>query len=291
MTRKTATLIGFSAVILWSLLAVLTVGSAPMPPLQLNAICFAISGLIGVIWVARGIGFAALWAINWKIYAFGTVGLFGYHFLYFSALRLAPPAEAGLIAYLWPLLIVLFSGLLPEEHLRPAHILGAGLGFTGAALLIGSGADLNAASLPGYGLALLCAFTWAGYSVISRRLGSAPTETVAVFCLLSAVLSTSAHIAFETAYWPQTYAGWGAVLGLGLGPVGLAFYTWDIGMKKGDIQLLGVASYAAPVLSTLVLVGVGIAQASWPLVVAAALISAGAALTARASTAKGRSDG
>jgi drug/metabolite transporter (DMT)-like permease len=291
MTRKTATFVGFSAVILWSLLAVLTVGSAPMPPLQLNAICFTISGLIGLIWVARGIGFAALWAIDWKIYAFGTVGLFGYHFLYFSALRLAPPAEAGLIAYLWPLLIVLFSGLLPGESLKPAHIIGGGLGFAGAALLVGSGAGLNTNSLPGYGLAMLCAFTWAGYSVISRRLGAAPTETVAIFCLLTALLSTGAHIAFETTYWPDTYVSWGAVLGLGLGPVGLAFYTWDIGMKKGDIQLLGVASYAAPVLSTLVLVLVGIAQASWPLVVAAALISAGAALAARAGTAKGRSDG
>lgn len=283
MTKKQATLIGFSAIILWSFLAVLTVGSAPMPPLQLNAICFAISGAIGLVWVARGIGFPALLRVNWKIYAFGTVGLFGYHFFYFSALRLAPPAEAGLIAYLWPLLIVLFSGLLPSETLRPMHVVGAIIGFFGAALLVGNGAQMNAESMAGYVLALICAVTWAGYSVLSRRLGAAPTETVAIYCVLTSLLSLGAHLAFETTYWPQTSIGWGSVLALGLGPVGIAFYTWDLGMKKGDIQLLGVTSYAAPVLSTLVLVAVGITSATWTLAVAALLIAAGAALAARAS--------
>jgi drug/metabolite transporter (DMT)-like permease len=53
------------------------------------------------------------------------------------------------------------------------------------------------------------------------------------------------------------------VLALGIGPVGAAFFTWDIGMKRGDIQLLGVASYAAPLLSTLALVAAGITKPSY----------------------------
>lgn len=286
MNGRKATAIGFSAILLWSFLAVLTVGSSPMPPLQLNAICFAISGVIGLIWVYRGIGFPALMGVNWKIYAFGTLGLFGYHFLYFSALRLAPPAEAGLIAYLWPLLIVLFSGLLPGERLRPAHILGAIIGFIGAALLVGKGASLKPDYIFGYILAATCAVTWASYSVISRRFGAAPTETVAIFCVLTSLLSFVAHSLFETTYWPQDARTWGAIFALGLGPVGIAFYTWDLGMKKGDIQLLGVASYAAPVLSTGILVLVGVSTASWTLAFSAGLITAGAALAARASAFK-----
>lgn len=257
-----------------------------MPPLQLNAICFAISGIVGLIWVTRGIGFSALLRVNWKIYAFGTLGLFGYHFLYFSALRLAPPAEAGLIAYLWPLLIVLFSGLLPNERLKPAHIFGAILGFVGAAVLIGNGAALKPEFMLGYALALMCAITWASYSVISRRLGAAPTETVAIFCVLTSLLSLVTHLVFETPHWPQDTVEWASIIALGLGPVGLAFYTWDFGMKKGDIQLLGVTSYAAPVFSTVILVLVGVTTASWPLAISAGLITAGAALAARASARK-----
>ena len=291
MTRRTATAIGFIAVLLWSLLALLTVGSAPAPPLLLNAICFSIGGALGLVWTMAQGGLGQLRSVPWTVYAFGTIGLFGYHFLYFSALRLAPAAEAGgggggggLIAYLWPLLIVLFSGLLPGEHLRKGHLIGALLGFGGAALIISGGSSgFQTQYAAGYGLALLCALTWSGYSVLSRRLGDAPTETVAVFCIATAVLSAGLHVALEETVWPVGTLGWAATLGLGLGPVGLAFYVWDIGVKKGDIQLLGTSSYAAPLLSTLILVAVGIAAPTWVLALSAILITGGAAIAARAS--------
>ncbi len=284
MTRSTATSIGFVAVLLWALLALFTAGSAPVPPFLLNALTFAIGGAVGVVWVLLRGRLSTLRGVSWRIYAFGTAGLFGYHALYFSALRLAPPAEAGLIAYLWPLLIVLFSGLLPGEHLRRGHIIGALISFVGAALIVlRNGASFDPAATPGLILAALCALTWSTYSVVSRRMGNTPTEVVAVFCVLTALLSVPAHLALETTVWPATGFGWLSVLALGLGPVGLAFYVWDIGVKKGDIQVLGVASYAAPLLSTFVLIAAGFAQASWQLVGAAVLITVGAGIAAWAS--------
>lgn len=284
MTKARATSVGFIAVLLWSLLALFTVGTTPVPPLQLTAICFSIGGMIGLIWTGTTGGFHRLARVNWRVYVFGTAGLFGYHFLYFSALRRAPAAEAGLIAYLWPLLIVLFSGLLPTETLKKGHIIGAVISFIGAGMIVLNGnAGFQAEAMTGYGLALLCAFTWAGYSVLSRRLGDIPTDSVAIFCLATAVLSAVAHLALETTVWPTTTIGWTSIIALGLGPVGLAFYVWDIGVKHGNIQLLGVASYAAPLLSTIVLVVAGIADATWALLIAALLITTGAALAARAS--------
>lgn len=285
MNSGKATAIGFVAVLLWSFLALLTVGSAPTPPLLLNAICFSIGGTLGLIWTLITGGFGQLRAVPLRVYIFGTIGLFGYHALYFSALRLAPAAEAGLIAYLWPLLIVLFSGLLPGEHLRAGHLIGAALGFVGAGTLILGGENgFQAQYLPGYGLAVLCALTWSGYSVLSRRIGNAPTSSVSVFCLATAVLSAILHLAMEETIWPIGTNGWLATIALGLGPVGLAFYLWDIGVKRGDIQLLGTSSYAAPLLSTLVLVAAGIAAPSWALAVAASLITGGALVAMRASS-------
>jgi drug/metabolite transporter (DMT)-like permease len=281
MTQRRATAIGFSAILMWSLLALLTIGSAPVPPLLLNALCFGIGGGIGLIWTARA-GLGVLRGISWKVYAFGTMGLFGYHFLYFTAFRLSPSAETGLIAYLWPLFIVLLSGLLPGERLRAPHVIGAVVAFAGAALIV-LGREGGEGSTLGLGLAFLCALTWAGYSVLSRRLGAVPTESVTVFCLATAVLSALAHLALEDTVWPVGAMGWAAVVALGIGPVGAAFFTWDIGMKRGDIQLLGVASYAAPLLSTLALVAAGIAQPTWTIALAAVLIAGGAALAARAS--------
>ncbi|WP_171122628.1 MULTISPECIES: DMT family transporter [unclassified Ruegeria] len=285
MTRTRATGIGFIAVLLWSLLALFTVGSAPTPPLQLNSICFSIGGTLGLIWIWANGGLSQLRNVRWTTYLFGTIGLFGYHALYFSALRMAPAAEAGLIAYLWPLLIVLFSGLLPGENLRLGHLFGACLGFAGAAVIIAGGgsAGFQSDHLPGYALALLCALTWSGYSVLSRRLGDTPTSSVAVFCVATAIASALLHLAVEETVWPDTATSWVSVLALGLGPVGLAFYVWDIGVKQGDIQILGTASYAAPLLSTLILVVAGIAAPSWGLAIAAVLITGGATIAARAS--------
>jgi drug/metabolite transporter (DMT)-like permease len=288
MTRRRATATGFVAVLLWALLALLTVGTAPVPPFLLNALTFGIGGVLGLGWIVATGGASRLRGLTPAALAFGTAGLFGYHALYFSALRLAPAAEVSLIAYLWPLFIVLLSGLLPgllpSERLTRAHVAGALIAFLGAALIVlgRRGESLGEGAAAGLGLAFLCALTWAAYSVGSRSFGTVPTEAVALFCFGTAALSVPCHLIWETTVWPVGAAGWMAVVALGLGPVGLAFYVWDIGMKHGDIQLLGVASYAAPLLSTVALVAAGAATASPVLGLAALLIAGGALLAARA---------
>ena len=282
LTDRQATLIGMVAIALWSFLALLTVATTPVPPLQLSALSFAIGGMVGAIWVFRRGEFSVLRAISWKVYLFGTAGLFGYHFLYFSALRIAPAAEAGLIAYLWPLLIVLFSGMLPGAGLKRHQIIGALIAFAGAAIVLaGASAQLDASHIFGYFLAFGCALTWSGYSVISRRIAHVPTGSVAVFCLASALFSGLAHLAFETTQWPAEFTGWAAILLLGAGPLGLAFFVWDVGMKNGDIQMLGVASYAAPVLSTAILIAAGQSNLNGSLLLAALLVAAGAFIASR----------
>jgi drug/metabolite transporter (DMT)-like permease len=283
VTRTRATVAGFGAILLWSLLALLTVGTAPVPPFLLNTLAFGLGGLAGLGWIAATGAWHRLRGVPPGAHLFATAGLFGYHALYFSALRLAPPAEAGLIAYLWPLLIVLMSGLLPGERLLRGHVIGALVAFAGAALIVlSAGAAFPPEALPGLGLAFLCALTWSGYSVLLRRMAAVPTEAVAVACLATAALSLPLHRMFETPAWPAGAMGWAAVVALGLGPVGAAFYLWDIGMKRGNIQLLGVASYAAPLLSTLALMAAGMAETGATVLGAAALIAAGAAIAARA---------
>jgi drug/metabolite transporter (DMT)-like permease len=281
MSSARATLIGFTAILMWSLLALLTVASGRVPPFQLAALTFAIGGAIGAVWVAREGAWAAL-KQPLAVWALGVCGLFGYHALYFIALRFAPPAEAGLLNYLWPLLIVLFSALLPGEHLRLHSLAGALLGLAGTVILFaGKGLAPALDHAAGYGAAFCAAFVWSGYSVLSRRFAGVPTAAVAGFCLVTAALAALFHAVFETTVWPETAGQWLAVLALGVGPVGIAFYAWDIGVKRGDIRLLGVASYAAPILSTTALVLAGYAEASGTLGVSALLIAGGGLLAAK----------
>lgn len=276
------TLIGFTAILMWSLLALMTAASGTMPPFQLAAITFAIGSLPGVLLLAVKPERIKLLRQPPKVWLIGIGGLFGYHALYFTALRNAPAVEAGLIAYLWPLLIVVGSALLPGERLRWFHIAGAIAGLAGTfAIISRSGLNFDQAYLVGYGAAFLCAFTWSGYSLLTRRFEAVSTDVVTGFCLATSALSFLCHLALETTVWPANGSEWAAVIGLGLLPVGAAFYAWDYGVKNGDIQILGAASYAAPLLSTLILTLFGFAEPSLRIGLACLLITGGAMLAAK----------
>lgn len=287
--RLRATLVGFVAVLLWATLALLTTAVGPVPPFQLVALTFTVAFLLAAgKWTAESLAgdrAAVLARLRQPlaVWLLGVGGLFGYHFFYFVALGNAPAVDASLIAFLWPLLIVLFSALLPGERLRWFHLLGAVAGLAGAGLLVvhrGGGLALRPEFALGYVAALACALTWSGYSVLSRRLGRVPTDVVGAFCGATAVLGLLCHLAFEETRWPEG-AGWLAVLALGVGPVGAAFFVWDHGVKRGDIRALGAFSYAAPLLSTLLLVAFGRAEPSWVIAVACGLIVGGAGLASR----------
>jgi drug/metabolite transporter (DMT)-like permease len=276
-------LIGLTAILMWSLHAVLTVATGTTPAFQLAAMTFAIGAAVGFLtWIGRPGAARALRQspLAWMV---GIGGLFGYHALYFLALRFAPPAEAGLLNYLWPLLIVLFSSLLPGERLAPHHIIGALLGLAGTVLLFAGNRSGGFApgQLPGLIAAFVAAFVWAAYSVMSRKLKTVPTDAVARFCLATALLAALVHGMVEATVWPDTVAQWLAIAALGIGPVGAAFYAWDIGMKRGDIRVLAAASYATPLLSTAFLMLAGFARPSIAIAIAAVLIAGGGLIAAK----------
>lgn len=269
-----ATAIGATTVLNWALLAALTQLAGPVPPFLLTSLAFAVAFVCFAVWLTlRGESLTLAMRLPPAVWALGVGGLFGYHALYFVAQQNAPAANAGLISYLWPLLIVLFVALLPGERLKAVHVIGALLGFVGAALLIGGDVS-GEGSVLGYGAAVACAFLWSGYSVLSRAVRQVPTAAVGGFCLVTSVLAALGHLLFEPSRWPEGL-GWLGVLGLGLGPVGSAFFTWDRGVKHGDLRLLGLLSYFTPLLSTLVLIACGYAEPTGSLALAAGLITLG----------------
>jgi drug/metabolite transporter (DMT)-like permease len=287
-TERSNTLQGFGAVLLWGALAALTTYAGPVPPFQLAAITFAFGAVVGVAYAAvTGQSLGQLRAVPWQAWALGVYGLLAFHACYFFALQRAPALEASLIIYLWPLLIVLFSGFLPTrfggKRLTLWHVAGALLGLAGTVLvLLGkAGQPSVAGQTLGYVMAVAAALIWASYSVASRLFQGVPSLAVIGSCALSAVGAALLHMALETTVWPANATAWTAVVALGLGPVGLAFYLWDAGMKHGNVQVLGTLAYATPLLSTLLMTSLGLSAASSTIWLAALLITAGAALASR----------
>ena len=281
--RRRATLAGLGAIGLWALLAPLGVAAGDVPPFLLTALTFAVGGLLGLlVQLLRDGRPPRLGAVPPVAWLLGVGAFFGYHALYFTALQKLPPVEALLIINLWPLLIVLFTGLLPQERLLPQHLLGVLCGLVGAGILVlgkdAAAADAPAPDLVGYAAAIGCALVWSSYSVLNRRLvPDVPSDAVTGFCLVTAVLAFLAHLLVEPAAWPQG-AAWLAILALGIGPVGAAFFLWDFGTKRGALQILGAAAYLAPLLGTVLLLLMGRGRPSLGLLAAAILIVGGAAI-------------
>ncbi len=281
--RYRATLIGGVAILLWSTLAILTTMTEGIPPFQLLALTFLVAFCVSTLLLLyRGETIFRRGKPNLPVWIVSVGGLFGYHFFYFVALRNAPAVEANLINYLWPLLIVLFSSLLPGERLRWFHTTGALMGLFGAFLLVAMKGSISfqSAALGGYLAAVAAALIWSSYSVINRRFDHIPTAAVSGFCGMTSLLAFVCHFFMESWVTPDGIQIL-FVIGMGLGPLGLAFFVWDYGTKHGDLQLIGVLSYSAPLLSTLLLILFGKAEASLLVLISCLLIIGGALLASK----------
>ena len=272
-----ATLLAFITIFLWSFLAYLGSRLTHVPPFLLVGIALCTSGVLGLIKIRE-------WRVPLKTYLVGIGGIFGYHFLYFTAFQYAPPIETSLINYLWPLLIVVLSPLyLRGYSLRSYHLFGALLGSSGAGLIATGGhftldlANVVPNALTGYLFAAAAAFTWASYSLLTKRLPPFPSGAVGGFCLGSGFLSLGIYFQSSTLLGAAlTLQDWILLILLGAGPMGLAFFTWDATLKRGDPRIIGSLAYLTPLLSTFFLIVLGGQKLSWVSGVAMVLIVSGA---------------
>ena len=283
-SQPSAILIGFTAILMWGFLALFSKMAGTVPPLQLLAMTFLIGGLLGVAsWPFRPNAIHVLTSQKLQVWALNVGALFGCHFLYFLAVRNAPVVEVSLLAYLWPLLIVVFSAFLPGERLKWNHIIGVVLGLAGAFYVISKGQSFTLANgiQLGHIIAIPYAIFWAGFSVLIRKYGDVPSDIVAGFCLACAGLAGISHFALEETLWSFSVQQMVAIVGLGLFPMGAAFYAWDYGMKNGDRMVLGATAYVAPLLSSTILIFFGYAVYHWSIAIGCLLITGGAVIAAK----------
>ncbi len=258
-----------AAIALWATLAPMGSILGDLPPFFVTGTGLLIGSVLA-LFVSRGQ--ISKLAVPPSTLLVGVVGLFGFHAALFSALQLAPPVQANLVNYLWPLFIVVLTPLFfPGTSLRLRHVMAAIVGFAGAALAILSGGEITSGGMLGYLFALLAAIIWAGYSLLTKKLPHFESSAVGVFALVSGILALLAHLTWEAPVSPTT-TQWLILMAMGFGPLGGAFYLWDVAIKTGDPQRIGLLSFLTPLLSTTLLLLVTGKQLTWLLALSGALI-------------------
>ncbi len=279
LSTMQANLYALGAIALWASLASLGVSLTHIPPFLLTGIALIIGSVPAWPFVLRD---PSQWRIPLRTLALGVYGLFAYHFLLFIALRHAPPVEANLVNYLWPLFIVVLAPVvLPGVALRLPHVLAALLGFAGAAIAIVGGRELSGTLAWGYLPALAAAFIWATYSLLTKRVAAFPTTAIGLFGLVSGVLSLVCHVLLEPSVALQP-RDWALLAVLGLGPLGASFFMWDKALKLGDARHIGILSYVTPLASTALLIVVSGRSFTWSIALATAMIICAAVMGMRA---------
>ena len=183
-------------------------------------------------------------------------------------------AEANLIVFLWPGMVVFLGAALRLFRLRLHHIAGTALGFAGVAILIGV-SELSG-SLVGIGFAFLAGLSWALYCVLRLQWSGATGPLLARGFGIAMVVCAGLHFSFEPTVLP-TLKSAAAAAAAGIVPTALANVAWDEGFRKGDSQLLTVMAYGTPLCSALMLTAIGVEALTWRLFVGAvAIVIAGA---------------
>jgi drug/metabolite transporter (DMT)-like permease len=263
-TYSKGTIAGVAATILWATTAAFIVAAEGVHPFLYSSLSM-LTGFL--IYCSRWLylkqnPLPALRQVPWWYLAGGVLGIGIHGVAWVAAMRQAPPLEALLFIYQWPMLVVVFTAIAMKQQLQFFHYLAIALGVTGIfILLIGRGLDLGAFSFrSGHGWGMISALSWSLYSALSARHPNVTPHSLGFVFLGIGMVNLLAWIVFVGAPLPSLHSllicGIGSVLSMS------GYILWDYGIKNGDARSIAFTSFLIPILSSLLLVLTGQAEFS-----------------------------
>ncbi|MCA1323801.1 aromatic amino acid DMT transporter YddG [Herbaspirillum sp. alder98] len=257
-SRSQATLIGLTAVLLWSFIVGLIRAVAD----HWGAVTGAalIYSLASVLLLAT-LGFPRLRAFPRAYLFWGSVLFVVYELCLSLSIGYASNArqaiEVGMVNYLWPTFTLVAAILFNQQKSNALVIPGFILSMLGICWVLGGEQGID---LPGmlanlrqnpfsYGLAFAGALIWAAYCTVTARLANGKNGVTLFFLLVALALWVKVLVAGDgpgsiVVTWPAL-----VYLVLAAAAMGLGYAAWNVGILQGNVTVLAGASYFIPVIS------------------------------------------
>ena len=270
---------GLGALVLWAM--------APLLLCELDAIpTFQLSGLvlmIAFLFVSAKLTIQQQWK---RVRQPVSVWMAGFLIIlinqaaYVYSMKLVSPAEAEVVYYLWPILLVIVSNLFLAEKRSWMPVAASTFGFSGIYLLMSSDADVafSYEVCIGYSAAFAAALAWVFYSLYTRHHRALPLEMNGMWCGLAALGCFALHGLFESPAPAISLYQWGLLTFIGVGILSLSLFLWATGMRHGHLNVLSVMAYMTPIISVSMLVLCGRAPFTEVLFFSAQLVILGGLL-------------
>lgn len=190
--------------------------------------------------------------------AAGLCGICLYYLLENIALTYTMASNVGVIISVAPFFTAILSHLFGRsgEKLRAGFFIGFGVAMAGVVLISFNGSRLQLNPM-GDLLALLAAFVWACYSLLTRRISSLGQPVIlttrrtffyGIICMIPALLRFDVRLGLERFAHPVNLMN---VLYLGIGASALCFVTWNVAVKVLGAVRTSVYIYMVPVITVI----------------------------------------
>jgi len=240
-----ALMLGAMAVLPFLDVVAKTLGNQGMPILQIVWARMAFGAVLTLPFTLRHGGPAAIRPDRPAYHTLRAALLVAATFLFFSALKYLPIADALAIFFVQPLILTAISPFVLGEKVGPRRWAAVGVGFIGTLIIIRPGfTELN----PGTLLALGAGASLAVYFAMTRRISGRAPAMVTTFhtSLMGTLLTTLAILAI---WEPPTLAQWGLLFLIGLIATA-GHYLIVRAYDHAEASLLAPLAYTEMVMAT-----------------------------------------
>ncbi len=255
MSRQIATLLGVSALLLWAtLVGLLRLSTVHFGPIYTVTYVYTLSAII--LYLTYGLPDFS--KVSKKFLIISSLFFVIFEMCYAFSITLANTSEKSIelniIFNLWPTLIIIFMAFLKEEKVNLMTILGVIISFSGV-ILINYHAGLNIfASIRNnplsYFLILVASVLWAIYCIYTKKQSNG-VNAVSLYFILTAIALWILTLSTQGFQFPLA-SSWISYLVIILNAVffSAGYLAWNIGIIKGNMSILVMLSYFAPIMSS-----------------------------------------